>query len=75
MTDHPTFTPDEIKQAQRKLGLSDIVFAPMLGCSVVQLRRLKVKKPGAASARTITPATARLLRAYLDGYRPDDWPG
>jgi hypothetical protein len=22
-----------------------------------------------------TPQVQRLVRAYLDGYRPDDWPG
>lgn len=75
MTEQPTMTPDEFREAQRELGLTDAELAAMLGMENPQhLRRYKVRKPDAGSARPIKPWTARLLRAYLDGYRPADWP-
>lgn len=74
MSRHPTFSPEEIRQAQAQLGLSDREFAPLLGITEQHLRRLKIRKPEAGSARQISPASARLLRAYLDGYRPPEWP-
>ncbi|MEX6506814.1 helix-turn-helix domain-containing protein [Jiella sp. M17.18] len=71
----PTYSPEEFKEAQRRLGLSDAEFAFVLGIENPQhVRRLKIgaDKP---SHRPVQPATARLLRAYLeDGYRPTDWP-
>lgn len=76
MTDHPTFTPDEFRQAQHALGLSDAQMAAMLGMeNADNVRRFKVTKHGAPSHRAVKPWTARLLQAYLDGYRPPDWPG
>ena len=71
---HPSYSPDEFKEAQRRLGLSDSEFAVMLGIENPQhVRRLKVAADK-SSHRDVQPATARLLKAYLDGYRPKDWP-
>lgn len=63
-------TPAEFKQARRSLGLnrqSDA--ASMLGysrtASISDIETGKAEPNGAA---------VRLLQAYLDGYRPDDWP-
>lgn len=70
----PTFTPREFRQAQDTLGLSDAELAQVLGCQPVQIRRMKVADVTLPSHRPVSPATARLLKAYLDGYRPADWP-
>jgi hypothetical protein len=71
----PTMTPEEFKQAQRALGLTDAQMSAMLGMeNPDNLRRFKVMKPDANSARVVKPWHVRLLKAYLAGYRPDDWP-
>lgn len=76
MTDQPKFSPQQFKEAQQALGLSDPQMAQMLGVSNAEnVRRFKVMKLDASSAREVKPWHARLLQAYLDGYRPSDWPG
>lgn len=70
----PTMTPEDFRQAQHKLGLSDMQLAAMLGCDPVHVRRMKVRDSELGSHRPVRPHHARLLQAYLDGYRPSDWP-
>jgi hypothetical protein len=71
----PSFTAKQFRQAQDRLRLSDSKLALMLGCTDVQVRRMKVEDESLGSHRPVSPVTARLLQAYLDGYRPKDWPG
>jgi DNA-binding transcriptional regulator YiaG len=63
-------TPTELQQARQSLGLTQSQLAPLLGYSnktrISELER-GTREPGAA--------VVRLLQAYLDGYRPADWPG
>ena len=62
--------PAELQQARQSLGLTQSQLAPLLGYSnKTRISELEVgtRKPGAA--------VVLLLRAYLAGYRPDDWPG
>lgn len=74
MIDQPTMTPAEFREAQRELGLSDAELALVLGLENAQhVRRLKAE-PGKEHHRAVKGTHARLLRAYLDGYRPKDWP-
>lgn len=62
-------TPTTIKQARSDLGLTQAQLAPLLGYAdksrISELER-GTERPGAA--------VVRLLQAYLDGYRPADWP-
>lgn len=62
-------TPAEIKQARQTLGLTAKQLAPLLGYS----RPASVYDIEAGRERA-SGAVVRLLRAYLDGYRPADWP-
>lgn len=61
--------PDEIRAARLSLGLTQELMAPLLGygdkmrVSEIELGR---RKP--------SDAVVRLLVAYLEGYRPKDWP-
>lgn len=71
MTD--TMTHTEIKEARAKLGLSVVDMARMLGHDPVHQRRLE-SEPEVGMHRTARPTTVRLLQAFLDGYRPADWP-
>lgn len=62
-------TPAEFKQARQSLGLSGRDLAPLLGYSrAASIYDIEAGRqvPGAA--------VLLLLRAYLDGYRPADWP-
>jgi DNA-binding transcriptional regulator YiaG len=62
-------TPTDIKHARKSLGLTQAQIAPLLGYAatprVSELERGE-RMPGACAVL--------LLQAYLDGYRPKDWP-
>lgn len=62
-------TPTEFREARRKLGLSQSQLAAVLGYSG-GLRVSLVER----GERNAGAAVVRLMRAYLDGYRPEDWP-
>lgn len=68
-----TMTHDEIQKARVDLGLSVADMGRMLGHSDVHQRRLE-SAPDVKMHRTANGATVRLIQAYLDGYRPADWP-
>lgn len=70
--DH-VMTHDEIKAARQTLGLSVNDMARLLGHAPVHQRRLESAED-VDMHRVARPTTVRLLRAYLDGYRPADWP-
>lgn len=63
-------TPAEISAARAALGLTQTQLAAVMG----------LRGPATISdwERGVKPAngqSARLLQAYVDGYRPKDWPG
>ena len=61
-------TPVEFEQARQSLGLDAVQAARMLGYgSRTRISEIEhgTRNPGAA--------VVRLMRAYLAGYRPDDW--
>lgn len=62
-------TPAELKQARSDLGLTQAQLAAVLGYAhKIRISELErgVAMPGASAVL--------LLRAYLAGYRPLDWP-
>lgn len=61
-------TPAALRQARATLGLTQTQMAAMLG------RKLRNYQQWEGDDRRIDEAAARLLTAYLDGYRPEDWP-
>ena len=65
-------TPAQLKKARRKLGLTPSEMGVMLGykeggarCQIHHMEH---------GRKNITPPVGRLVEAYLDGYRPADWP-
>ena len=66
-------TPAEIKQARQSLGLSAIQLAALLDTDPQTIRRMEQSET-ASTFRKPAPRMVRLLRAYLDGSRPADWP-
>lgn len=65
-------TPKAFSQARAKLQLTMAELAPLLGYDG-DLGRAQISLMESGE-RTIRPAQERLLQAYLDGYRPKDWP-
>lgn len=66
-------TPDQIKTARAALGLTQSQLAALLDTDAQSVRRMELK-PTASTFRRPAPRMVRLISAYLDGYRPPDWP-
>jgi len=64
-----TMTPEEFKRLRLYLKLTQSQMATMLGYTaparVSEIETGRQKPPN---------AVARLMMAYVSGYRPDDWP-
>lgn len=65
-------TPNEIRATRAKLGLTLTDMASMLGYEGEQIRSQMHKLE--TGERPLRLCQERLLRAYLAGYRPPDWP-
>ncbi len=61
-------TPADFKAGRISLGLTAKQAAPMFGLGDTS-RIYEIE-----AAAEVPAWHARLMRAYLDGYRPDDWP-
>lgn len=66
-------TPDQIRRARSKLGLTQKQFAEMLDTDPTTARRMEMQ-PDTKTHRQPPARAVRLIQAYLDGYRPRDWP-
>ncbi len=62
----------DIKQARHKLGLTLDQMAMLLGYEGAQRRQMQHDLE--TGRRRVREPQRRLVKAYLDGYRPDDWP-
>ncbi len=65
-------TPREIAEARQTLGLTLEALASLLGYKGVFARQTMHNIE--IGARNLPRAQEMLLRAYLAGYRPKDWP-
>ena len=66
-------TSEEFKEARLSLGLTQAKLAYLLDTTDRMVRR--VESPPDRSTHQGPPARwTRLLRAYIDGHRPHDWP-
>lgn len=61
-------TPEEIKAARKALGLTQAQLAQVMGYKRTYLTNLE------AGREVLGAQGVRLLAAYLEGYRPRDWP-
>lgn len=61
--------PKDFRSARQALGLTQAQAAAMLGYG----HRVRITEIEAGRKRP-SNSVRRLLRAYIDGYRPDDWP-
>ncbi|MFC6640845.1 MULTISPECIES: helix-turn-helix domain-containing protein [Sulfitobacter] len=69
----PSLTPEGLRAARQALGLTQAQLATMLDTDAQSVRRMEMPQD-ASTARQPGPRAARLVAAYLDGHRPDDWP-
>ena len=63
----------EIRAARLALGLEPDELAKMLNVEARTVRRME-SDPNHSTHRTPAVRMVRLIRAYLDGHRPADWP-
>lgn len=66
-------TPMVLRGARTELGLSVAQMAALLETDAQTIRRME-QTPLANTFRKPASRMIRLLRAYLHGYRPKDWP-
>ena len=66
-------TPEEFKEARESLGLTQAQLGTLLDTDGQSIRRIEMPED-ASTHRKPAPRMLRLLMAYLDGYRPGDWP-
>lgn len=66
-------TPMVLRGARTELGLSVMQMAALLETDAQTIRRME-QTPLAKTFRKPASRMVRLLRAYLCGYRPKDWP-
>lgn len=64
---------NEIKDARQRLGLSVADLGRLLDTDPQSVRRWEADETTSTSRRP-PPRAVRLIRAYLDGHRPADWP-
>lgn len=60
----------EVRAAREALGLSVTALAALLGMTMHHLSDIEREAKG----KRLSATAQRLLQAYLDGYRPADWP-
>lgn len=65
-------TPTQIREARDKLGLTQHQLGWLLGYEQASGRFMVSHLE--RGERDLQEAQRRLLQAYLDGYRPKDWP-
>ena len=63
----------DILAARRALGLTKAQLGALMDTDAQNIGRMELDG-GAKSYRAPAPRMLRLIRAYLDGYRPRDWP-
>lgn len=65
-------TPNQLARARERLGLTLEEMATMLGYLGAQRRQMQYDLE--TGRREIREPQRRLVEAYLNGYRPADWP-
>lgn len=66
-------THTELRAARMQLGLTRPQLAALTETARSSVQRWEMP-PDRATARRAPPRAERLIRAYLDGWRPADWP-
>lgn len=65
--------PSDVRAAREALGLTLSEFGKMLDTDKSTTRKMELLE-SSSQYRTPAPRMIRLIVAYLNGYRPNDWP-
>ena len=68
-----TMTPTQIREARKKLRLTQAQMGAMRDTDGTTIRR-RGMGPDTRSHRDPAPRMVRLIQAYLGGWRDEDWP-
>jgi DNA-binding transcriptional regulator YiaG len=66
-------TPSEVKYSRVTLGLTLREFSILLDTDASTVRKMELSEESSQYRRP-APRMVRLIVAYLNGYRPVDWP-
>lgn len=66
-------SPEEFKEARRKLGLTQTELGALLDTAPQTIRKWEMAD-NRSSARSVNPVAARAMRWFLSGFRPPEWP-
>jgi DNA-binding transcriptional regulator YiaG len=66
-------TPNEFKEARRKLGLTQAQLGAILDTAPQTIRKWEMSEDRSTS-RSVNPVAARVMEWMLNGYRPPEFP-
>jgi transcriptional regulator with XRE-family HTH domain len=66
-------TPKQFRAARLKLGLSRKQLASLIGGAYDNIARFE-RDRSSPSSRIPPAKTVELMKAFLEGYRPENWP-
>ncbi|MEM9050285.1 MAG: helix-turn-helix transcriptional regulator [Pseudomonadota bacterium] len=66
-------TPEQFKEARRKLGLTQAQLGTILDTSPTTIRKWEMSEDK-STARGPNPVACQAMRWMLGGYRPPEWP-
>jgi len=66
-------SPSNVKETRHRLLLSVSQFAMMLDTDASTIRKMELNEES-SQYRKPAPRMIRLITAYMEGYRPADWP-
>ncbi|ADO42418.1 helix-turn-helix domain-containing protein [Ketogulonicigenium vulgare] len=66
-------TPEEFKEARRKLGLTQSELGAILDTAPQTIRKWEMPDTR-STARGVNPVAARVMAWLMSGWRPPQWP-
>lgn len=66
-------TPEEFKEARRKLGLTQSELGALLDTAPQTIRKWEMAD-NKSSARSVNPIAAHTMCWFMAGFRPPEWP-
>jgi hypothetical protein len=65
-------TPQQFRSARLALGLTPAEMAAAIGMSLTAVKHMEMTNVHRTTWRAVPEPVAKLVRAYLDGYKPEE---